>query len=976
MISSDKDGENLLDEPLRWLDATLRTVKRAYAEATVPVQETGGELLHLGWKDFCLSVNHPILVDPIVPFTKGTGDLWKPCINPSILDPFKEQTWEFNASAANDTATYQKSQAYDAIATVGNLACELSKAKGKGTAYCNQVNEPAKYPSMYDLNRTQIIERLKMDSTQAGHWIAASSQPWGKLFGSYEGTNDGNGETELTYAKSFVYTLYQDIPKEVVKHRKSVEGLTPTQFRDANKEWLLALEKVLEEIDADEEHFPGVSVEYYPSDATDRMYEEVASAQTSTILIGYTVMLAFVILSQLSWSRYTNMALLGAVGFAAILVANAAAYGFIALVGYKFNHTMMQALPFLALGLGVDDLFLLLHAFKGTMRTHRGVRGEVAVGLTMMEAGASVTITSFSIASVFFVACIIPIPALQSLLVSAGTVVLFNWVSAMTVFPALLSLWAGLFETRQMRNTTTAEALESLSATRAALRKKGVGAADLEDGNYVEPWWSPAELIARGYRLFSESLVAKLVFLGIGVGLLAGLAALIPLVEVGYKETDLAKKGSYLARGITAVNEQIFSQHQEQLVVFGTGVDYTRDQAQVIKTFEELRATKWSAYGTSVGRSGSAAQMWLPNMYASAGVCPQWNLYNDSVDPSWAFYDDFHLWRKPQVYLEPRYPADFDYLSFGGLFAALLYGVNEFPYSDPIDGPDNYDSSNTLVMSWNRIEMDMTQLRRTEDKIQMVRDFKEITQRSGLNIYMHGWLYVQLEQFLNLDKYFWQAAGISMLVVFAVALLLGMSWASAALIAAFSVVLCVEVYGSLYLFDISYQTLACTSMLMSIGISVEFVAHPVAAFEFAVGSRRERLAEAMRRTALPVLEGAVSSFLGFAFLAASDFEFVQKYFFYIFLSICLFGTVNALIFLPAILGLVGSSKEEDDFRTSAADSARRSGVDAPPVASAEEQVSVQVKPEAKQPKAPRWSPAWSPCFRDMSATAPTASASV
>ena len=58
-------------------------------------------------------------------------------------------------------------------------------------------------------------------------------------------------------------------------------------------------------------------------------------------------------------------------------------------------------------------------------------------------------------------------------------------------------------------------------------------------------------------------------------------------------------------------------------------------------------------------------------------------------------------------------------------------------------------------------------------------------------------------------------------------------------------------------------------MLMSIGISVEFVAHPVAAFEFAVGSRKERLAEAMRRTALPVLEGAISSFLGFAFLVAA-----------------------------------------------------------------------------------------------------------
>lgn len=72
------------------------------------------------------------------------------------------------------------------------------------------------------------------------------------------------------------------------------------------------------------------------------------------------------------------MIFVGGVGFVLILLGNAAAYGIIAIAGVQFNHTMLQALPFLALGLGVDDLFLLLHAFRQVMSDHKGSRRYAA----------------------------------------------------------------------------------------------------------------------------------------------------------------------------------------------------------------------------------------------------------------------------------------------------------------------------------------------------------------------------------------------------------------------------------------------------------------------------------------------------------------------------------------------------------------------------------------------------------------------
>jgi len=383
-------------------------------------------------------------------------------------------------------------------------------------------------------------------------------------------------------------------------------------------------------------------------------------------------------------------------------------------------------------------------------------------------------------------------------------------------------------------------------------------------------------------------------------------------VEMGYDNTDLAKRGAYSAIGIRDMYDQVYSQHSSETIVFGIGVDYLKDQQKILDTHRALADSRWSAYGTAYGRSGSGANTWLTNMYESPGVCPNYNLYLDGTDPEWAFYDDLHLWRRPQVFLLPRNPAE---LAFGGLFAGLLDRANEWAYEL---GADNYNSSNRLLLSWDEVEMDMTQINgNTGAKIQMVKDFRKITMDSGINIYMYGWLFTQLEIFIDLEWYFWACCACSMGIVFLVSLLLGLSFLGAGLIAGFAVGLCCQLYGFLYAFDIWFRELAAAPMLMSIGIAVEFVAHTVAAFEFASGSRDKRLAKALEHTCIPVIFGAVSSLLGFVFLAPSDFEFVRKYFFWTFFMICVFGIINGLIFLPGLLGIIGSSKSNVGGRTEA-----------------------------------------------------------
>ena len=82
----------------------------------------------------------------------------------------------------------------------------------------------------------------------------------------------------------------------------------------------------------------------------------------TSIQIGY----AFISLMKRKASR--SQGLVGVLGVLLVALSVAAGLGISSVIGIKFNAASTQVLPFLMLGLGVDDMFLMAHHF-----------GEVAV---------------------------------------------------------------------------------------------------------------------------------------------------------------------------------------------------------------------------------------------------------------------------------------------------------------------------------------------------------------------------------------------------------------------------------------------------------------------------------------------------------------------------------------------------------------------------------------------------------------------
>ncbi|RZF41387.1 hypothetical protein LSTR_LSTR000101 [Laodelphax striatellus] len=159
----------------------------------------------------------------------------------------------------------------------------------------------------------------------------------------------------------------------------------------------------------------------------------------SKIAIGYAIVLLYAVISLLRWGDpVKSQAAIGFAGVILVSVSVAAGLGFCAVLGIPFNASTTQIVPFLALGLGVIDMFLLTHIYAEQSPSES--QPDEQTGLLLKKTGLSVLLTSLSNMVAFFAAAIIPIPALRVFSLQAGILVLFKLATMLLVFPAILSL--------------------------------------------------------------------------------------------------------------------------------------------------------------------------------------------------------------------------------------------------------------------------------------------------------------------------------------------------------------------------------------------------------------------------------------------------------------------------------------------------------------------------------------------------------
>eukprot|EP01065_Artemidia_motanka_P015968 TRINITY_DN1968_c0_g1_i2.p1 TRINITY_DN1968_c0_g1~~TRINITY_DN1968_c0_g1_i2.p1 ORF type:complete len:1552 (+),score=455.44 TRINITY_DN1968_c0_g1_i2:101-4756(+) len=926
MVGPD-DGSNAINKT--YLDYTHR-ILLDLLNVSVDVRTEDGGSMNVSFEDWCLRIPENPTFDALYP-----GE--KPCISPGVLDCFFEGAWQIE-----DTTHHRWPE----------FVSEETKNLDKGVATLNDlfgatdpvVDTYRDRPSYMNLTQQQLMERLSEWPERHGgcwHWATGFSLEKLQAVGGgtenppFECPPDPSIHRVYTHAKMLASSAVQASIESARLSRRRLEAATTDELQKARDRWEDAIKDRVEWWDENDRDFPNLRVSLIFSTFQQDVLAELANAQGLFILIGYLLMSVVIAWEWSCKSPINNLAVVAGIYYLFIMTtASAAAFGIIALMDLKYSHMMLQVLPYLAIGLGVDDMFLLLHYFRKVPDKSRPSH-EIVADL-IHGGGRSVTLTSATNLITFFGGAMVPIPALRNYLVLGGLIVVFNFVAAVVCLPLMLSFWVDRHRERAEKDAQLRQ---------ASGVEEQPGFADRVVRDSIAPFL--------GNR--ATQIVLVVLWVCLVVFSAVSLAEIAP-ITVDFQITDLAPRGTYLARSVSDFQDYFYGQtydHRWYVQIgdgtngpFGEGVDLSEPVVQ-----ENLQLTAYRlGLEPEINSTNPGERHWLFRFYefvekknaslvvkqrASTGEdsrlacsknCLAGNNNNETFCRSIGeckYYLAGHPWYVQKEYFY-KYLHTWRHLVDGGAdsLTAIALGSDQWGYKygtnryNPRPGCDiaGCNDTNILKMTYTSFTADARCVDSPSDWKGHTNRFRAIiSDLLGGDAYPTPTdYYYDVELFDTTKEFFWNTLAIAVSGVFVSALVVPVSIKGAFIISLSGLAATLELTSLLMLSGISFTTTIAVSIIMAIGLSVDPVVHVVSAYEHCTDpGRQERLRHAILYSTAPILKSGMSTIISFCMMAASPFPYVVKYSFLPLLLSIIISMLHGALLVPAVLGLLGASVDAE-----------------------------------------------------------------
>ncbi|PAV61734.1 hypothetical protein WR25_11154 isoform D [Diploscapter pachys] len=333
------------------------------------------------------------------------------------------------------------------------------------------------------------------------------------------------------------------------------------------------------------------------------MLEEFSQFNYFIIIMGYVLMVIYAGFTQARiegrWLAIQSNVALAIVGVIIVTFCSISGLGFSTLLGINFNAATTQVVPFLSLGLGIDDMFLLLHNYDEIINTvHRN-----EMGILLKETGMSIMVTSTNNILSFISGIVLPIPALRSFCSQTAILLAFNLIFLVFIYPAIIGIdlrrqRAGMRDlgycSRRKKIPTTGSVPNSVSSKvqLTSMPSSAEITPEIEEFHRNQPWYTVGGFLTNHYIPSLKKKVVK--FIVLTTTLVAVIASLIGMYysTLGLELADVLPEDTPPAAFLRA-REKYFSFYPMFAVLRGDEIDIPRQQRMIEDYRSELGKSKY-----------------------------------------------------------------------------------------------------------------------------------------------------------------------------------------------------------------------------------------------------------------------------------------------------------------------------------------------------------------------------------------------
>ncbi|CAD7701858.1 unnamed protein product [Ostreobium quekettii] len=699
--------------------------------------------------------------------------------------------------------------------------------------------------------------------------------------------------------------------------RWETEDINGKDIDPRTHKWLRTL------VDVVRDHWRSPQLEGFVSDLhiVDSESERGVVKDTAKLPLGYILVGIYSHVVMFKNSPAFNKTHLAGMSYVSVILAIVSAFGMAQALQVKFN-LVTQTLPFLLLGLGMDDAFIIVGAYH---QTDACLAGEERVAQAMRRAGSSILVTSMTDLAAFLMGLYTELPALRAFAAHACLGITFDFIFQVTFFVAFLAL-----DAEREKRALNGAPMWGFQCCCWNSESNGAGppianmAAKRRDEEKAEVQKSPE----------SESVP---VFA-------------IPDIDNVCNE-QLSAGGKNWKRKIFGKGDYDPAEPSLSTRMIGCWLpQWTLHPAgKVAVILAEAGLLAWAIYGLTMVRMDfkgrewfTPKDSWLQNVFKLeelyfAGDSTKFQVYTKEAPPdlpSYYYFQDGLARLEADLMANDKYVSDSPPVrSWYGDFCSSLEPGSRNCSQTRLLSPLNFDlqvhnftltpqgavhrpslvfdppfclpDARCRIVS-SKLEGFSKDVVDGQYAVDLVDSLRETARGAvpelrpiaydPLFLFYDGFRVIQWETVRNVVLAGVAVFGMSLVIlanVFAAALVLGM-------VAATDVML----LGWMHYVDLTFNPVTAVNVVLAVGIAVDYSAHVAHTFLVAQGSRQERARGALLQIGGDVFSGAFTTFLAVVAVAAAE-HYIFQVSFKMFFAIVIFGVWHGLVVLPVLLSLVG-----------------------------------------------------------------------